>query len=592
MSAPVSPFSDLGLSAPVCRALNELGYETPSPIQTSCIPLLLEGKDILGQAQTGTGKTAAFALPLLQRLDLNQRQTQLLVLTPTRELALQVAEALQSYGRFLPGFHVLPVYGGQSMGLQLRQLKRGVHVIVGTPGRVMDHMRRKTIHVESLRSVVLDEADEMLKMGFIDDIDWILQQLPQERQMALFSATMPGAIRKVAQKHLHNPEQVVIKADTTTVETIEQRFWKVDGIHKLDALTRILETEEMDAAIVFVRTKNSTVELSQKLEARGFASACLNGDMNQPLREKTVEQLKRGSLDIVVATDVAARGLDVSRITHVFNYDIPYDSEAYVHRIGRTGRAGRNGKAILFAAPREMRLLRGLEKATGSRIAPLQIPTSAEVSSLRLQRYMESVINTVQTEDLVPYEQVVETLKQQSGFSAETIAAALVAQSGGSGLFAKSQARGKTESANSDSVARKHQDEKPKSKFKQKDSEFTPAGRDKPKRDKKKDKKSSSKDPGMLGYRLEVGETHGATARDIVGAIANEAGLDSQYIGRIRIYDNYSTVDLPEGMPKEIFQHLKKVRVQQKPLNISLLEALDRSRAKPRAPAKRERSSR
>ncbi|MCG6935212.1 MAG: DEAD/DEAH box helicase, partial [Proteobacteria bacterium] len=360
----VTSFRQLELNAPLLKALDEVGYETPSPIQAQTIPLLLEGKDIIGQAQTGTGKTAAFALPLLSNLDLKQKNLQVLVLTPTRELAIQVAEAFQKYAKYLEGFHVLPIYGGQDYRGQIHALKRGVHVVVGTPGRVMDHMRRGTLKLDKINSLVLDEADEMLRMGFIDDVEWVLEQTPSNRQIALFSATMPQQIRRIAEKHLNSPEQITIKSKTTTVDTIRQRFWPVSGVHKLDALTRILEAEHFDGMIIFVRTKTATTELSEKLEARGYAAAPLNGDIPQNQRERTITQLKNGKLDIIVATDVAARGLDVERVSHVVNYDIPYDTEAYVHRIGRTGRAGRKGDAILFVAPREKRMLAAIEKAT------------------------------------------------------------------------------------------------------------------------------------------------------------------------------------------------------------------------------------
>ncbi|MGD9255186.1 MAG: DEAD/DEAH box helicase, partial [Chromatiales bacterium] len=361
-------FDQLGLSAPLLAALQEVGYETPSPIQAETIPVLLSGRDLVGQAQTGTGKTAAFALPLLSRIDLSLQQPQLLVLAPTRELALQVAEAFQRYASKLKGFHVLPIYGGQDFKPQLQRLRRGAHVVVGTPGRVMDHMRRGTLVLDSLSALVLDEADEMLRMGFIDDVEWILEQTPPKRQVALFSATMPKEIRRIASAYLKDPQEVRIKVKTTTAETINQRYWTVSGFHKLDALTRILEAEEFDAVLVFVRTRIATVELAEKLAARGHNTAALNGDIVQKQREKTVSDLKAGKLDIIVATDVAARGLDVQRISHVINYDIPYDTEAYVHRIGRTGRAGRKGEAILFVAPRERRMLAAIERATRQKI--------------------------------------------------------------------------------------------------------------------------------------------------------------------------------------------------------------------------------
>ena len=367
MTSPVESFADLGLSSALLKALADIGYETPSPIQAQCIPILLEGHDLIGMAQTGTGKTAAFALPLLEKIDVKISKPQALILTPTRELAIQVAEALQSYAHGLPGFHVLPIYGGQSYTIQLKQLSRGAHIIVGTPGRVMDHLERKTLNLDHLKTLVLDEADEMLRMGFIDDVEWILERTPAEHQTALFSATMPEQIRRVAQKYLVEPREIKIKSATATVAAIRQVYWQVSGMHKLDALTRILEVEEdFDAAIIFVRTKTATVELADKLSARGYAAAALNGDLNQQMRERVIEQLKSGALDIVIATDVAARGIDVPRVSHVVNYDIPYDTEAYVHRIGRTGRAGRNGNAILFVAPREVRMLRTIERATRS----------------------------------------------------------------------------------------------------------------------------------------------------------------------------------------------------------------------------------
>jgi len=360
----VSRFDELGLPPALMSALQAVGYETPSAIQAMTIPHLLEGRDLLGQAQTGTGKTAAFALPLLARLDLAQKAPQVLVLAPTRELAIQVAEAFQRYAADLQGFHVLPIYGGQDYRTQLRGLQRGPQVIVGTPGRVMDHMKRGSLKLDTLQCLVLDEADEMLRMGFIDDVEWVLEQTPDTRQLALFSATMPEAIKRISGNYLKDPAEVIIKVKQTTADTIRQRVWMVSGLHKLDALTRILEVEEFDAMIIFVRTRIATAELAEKLNARGYAAAPLNGDIAQAQREKTVDSLKKGRLDILVATDVAARGLDVERISHVLNYDIPYDVEAYVHRIGRTGRAGREGDAILFAANRERRLLRAMGRST------------------------------------------------------------------------------------------------------------------------------------------------------------------------------------------------------------------------------------
>jgi ATP-dependent RNA helicase DeaD len=406
-------------------ALDRVGYETPSPIQAETIPHLLAGRDLLGRAPTGTGKTAAFILPLLARLDMDVRGPQALVLTPTRELAIQVAEACRRYAGALPGFQVLPIYGGQDYRVQLRQLERGVHVVVGTPGRVMDHMRRGTLDLESLHVLVLDEADEMLRMGFIDDVEWVLEQAPAERQIALFSATLPQAIQRIAKSYLRDPVQVSIAARTATAETIRQRWWLVSGLHKLDALTRILEVEPFDALLLFVRTKTATVELAERLEARGYAAAALNGDLPQKLREQIIERLKRGQLDIIVATDVAARGLDVERISHVVNYDIPYDVEAYIHRIGRTGRAGRAGEAILFVAPRERRMLRAIEHATRQPIEPLTLPSTETVNDKRIADFKQRITDAHAAGELDFLHGLIEQYQQEHDVPATEIAAAL-----------------------------------------------------------------------------------------------------------------------------------------------------------------------
>ncbi|MBL4638758.1 MAG: DEAD/DEAH box helicase, partial [Proteobacteria bacterium] len=406
-------FSELGLSDPILKAVQEAGYETPSPIQAQSIAPLLEGRDLLGQAQTGTGKTAAFSLPLLSRIDVKSKMPQMLVLAPTRELAIQVAEAIQSYARHMKGLHVLPIYGGQSMGIQLRQLQRNPQVIVGTPGRILDHIRRSTLKLGELKSLVLDEADEMLRMGFIDDVETILKETPDKRQVALFSATMPSAIHRVATRYLKDPVEIRIKSKTTTMETINQRYWQVTGMHKLDALTRILEVEEFDAMIIFVRTKNSTAELAEKLEARGYSSSPLNGDMNQAAREKAIARMKNGKLDILVATDVAARGLDIERISHVVNYDIPYDTESYVHRIGRTGRAGRKGEAILFVSPREKRMLFAIEKATRQTIAKMQLPSTEDIADRRVMQFNQQLSETIEAQDLSFFETVISNYQQE-----------------------------------------------------------------------------------------------------------------------------------------------------------------------------------
>ena len=435
-------FSDLGLSAPVLEALAEVGYESPSPIQAATIPVLLAGKDMIGQAQTGTGKTAAFALPLLSRIKVRTGPPQGIVLVPTRELAIQVAEAFQKYASRIKGFHVLPIYGGQSYTPQLMSLKRGAHVVVGTPGRVMDHIKRGTLDLGGVTCVVLDEADEMLQMGFVDDIEWILEQTPDTRQVALFSATLPAPIRRIAQKHLREPVEVTVASKTSTATNIRQRYWIVSGVHKLDALTRILEAEAFDGMLVFTRTKQSTVELAERLEARGFAAAALNGDMQQKDRERTVARIKGGQLDILVATDVAARGLDVERISHVVNYDVPYDTESYVHRIGRTGRAGRNGEAILFITPRERNMLRYIERATRSPLEPMDLPTIADVNEQRVARFRQRITEALAAGQADPFRSLIEEFEREHDVPAIEIAAALASLlQGGSPLLLKEKAR-------------------------------------------------------------------------------------------------------------------------------------------------------
>src|SRR5512139_750018 len=418
-------FADLGLSAHVLEALQEVGYESPSPIQAATIPVLLEGRDMIGQAQTGTGKTAAFALPLLSHIKVRGGPPQVIVLVPTRELAIQVAEAFQKYAARIKGFHVLPVYGGQSYTPQLMSLKRGAHVVVGTPGRVMDHIKRGTLDLGDLTTLVLDEADEMLQMGFVEDIEWILGHTPPTRQVALFSATMPAPIRRIAQKHLREPVEVTITSRTTTAANIRQRYWIVSGVHKLDALTRILEAEPFDGMLIFARTKQSTVELAERLEARGFAVAPLNGDTQQKDRERTVVRLKGGQLDILVATDVAARGLDVERISHVVNYDVPYDTESYVHRIGRTGRAGRNGEAILFLTPRERNMLRLIERATRQTIEPLTLPTVEDVNTRRLAKFKARIGEALAAGTGSFFRTAVQEVSLETGADLLTIAAAV-----------------------------------------------------------------------------------------------------------------------------------------------------------------------
>ncbi len=576
-------FADLGLSDSLLKTLTDIGYETPSPIQAECIPVLLQGRDLIGQAQTGTGKTAAFALPLMEQIDVKLTKPQALVLTPTRELAIQVAEALQSYAKNLPGFHVLPIYGGQSYTIQLKQLSRGAHIIVGTPGRVMDHIERKTLNLDHLKTMVLDEADEMLRMGFIDDVEWILERTPAQHQTALFSATMPEQIRRVAQKYLVDPREIKIKSATATVAAIRQVYWQVSGMHKLDALTRILEVEDnFDAAIIFVRTKNATVELADKLSARGYAAAALNGDLNQQMRERVIEQLKSGALDIVVATDVAARGIDVPRVSHVVNYDIPYDTEAYVHRIGRTGRAGRTGNAILFVAPREVSMLRSIERATRQPIAPLTLPSRADVTNKRVTDFKAGVVEVLNAEGLDFFANIVAQIAEEQNVGAEEIAAALAmmcqkgkplqipgedpvarplpaADTRRPGSFGERDRKPRSEDRG-DSRPRFDDRTASKPRF-EGGGESRPRSEDKPRR-------AMAPSSDMITYRIDVGRDHGVQVKDIVGAIANEAGIESRFIGRIGLYDESSTVELPAGMPAEAANALKRTRVRGVPINM------------------------
>ncbi len=556
MNQSIDSFAALQLPAPLLSALAEVGYETPSPIQAACIPHLLAGRDLLGEAQTGTGKTAAFALPLLACLDIADKTPQALVLTPTRELAIQVAEAFQKYAHHLPGFHVLPIYGGQSMVIQLRALSRGAHVIVGTPGRVMDHLERKSLKLDGLRTLVLDEADEMLRMGFIDDVEWILEHTPATRQTALFSATMPDPIRRIAQRYLREPQQVKIRSATTTVATIKQKYWQVRGADKLEALTRMLEVEEdFDAAIVFVRTKTATVELADKLEARGYEAAALNGDMTQGLREQVIERLKSGSLDIVVATDVAARGIDVPRVSHVINYDVPYDTEAYVHRIGRTGRAGRAGVAILFISPREMRMLKAIERATRQPIEPIALPTRGEVAERRIAQFRQQIMDVLAEENLDFFFEVVRRMEGEDGLATRQIAAALAflaqrerpLQPEG---LPEPAAAPVLRSESAGAASRAPSFEKPERKPRSKPVEKRDFG-----------------NAPLVRYRIEVGKNQGALPKEIVGAIANEGGIDGKLIGQINLFDDYSTVELPE-LPPELLDVLKRTRVKQVPLKI------------------------
>jgi len=563
-------FSSFGLSSPLLKALDDVGYETPSPIQEQCIPHLLNGDDIIGQAQTGTGKTAAFALPLLDRIDTKLNHPQLLVLAPTRELAIQVAEAIQTYAHHMKGFHVLPIYGGQAYNVQLKPLKRGVHVVVGTPGRVMDHIKRGTLKLDNLKALVLDEADEMLRMGFIDDVKWVMEHLPEERQIALFSATMPAVIRKVANQFLNKPQVVKIQTKTTTATTIRQRYWQVSGTHKLDALTRILEVEPFDGLLIFVRTKTTTVELADKLMARGFAAEAINGDIPQKTRERTIEQLKKGKIDILVATDVAARGLDVERVSHVINYDIPYDPESYVHRIGRTGRAGRSGEAILFVAPRERNMLRTIEKVTRQSIEPMQLPSAKIINEQRIGAFKQKITETLTNRNMEMFQQLILDYHEETGTEPLQIAAALAQLAQGEQPLLVSEKEPRP--------AHKEQRSRPDGKEKQLKTRPIPL--------------KSHPEIEMCRYRLEVGYRDDVKPGNILGAVANEADIDSDYIGSIDIYDEFSTIDLPAGMPGETFAVLKKTRVCGKALRISELGSTAHKSAPPKSKGKGKGKSR
>jgi len=576
--SPITPaespkFTDLALPEPLLRALAGVGYESPSPIQAATIPPLLDGRDVLGQAQTGTGKTAAFALPVLARIDPAQRKPQALVLAPTRELAIQVAEAFHKYAAFMPGFQVLPIYGGQGYAQQLSALKRGVQVIVGTPGRVIDHLERGSLDLSELRALVLDEADEMLRMGFIDDVEAVLKKTPDTRQVALFSATMPSQIKRIAQTYLKNPVEIAIKATTTTAANIRQRYWMVSGVNKLDALTRILEAEPFDAMIIFARTKLATEELAQKLSARGLSAAAINGDLDQKQRERAIQNLKDGRLDVLVATDVAARGLDVDRISHVLNYDIPYDTESYVHRIGRTGRAGRSGEAILFVAPRERGMLGAIERATRQKIEQMQLPSVETVNEARVSKFLEKITTALGSSELGMFRELIERYEREHNVPAAEIAAALAKVVQGNTPLLLEPPR------------------KPERPAFEREYTERPGGREasraarEPREPRTPRPDTGPRDPdvGMETFRIEVGYVHGVQPGNIVGAIANEADLESKFIGRIDIRDDYSLVDLPEGMPRELLEHLKKVRVGGQPIRIRRAEDADMTAAPPRA---------
>ncbi len=687
-SPDTTGFSDFGLPPFLLRALTDVGYETPSPIQMEAIPALLAGRDLVGQAQTGTGKTAAFALPILSRLDFKRGGPQALVLTPTRELAIQVAEAFQRYAAHLPNFHVLPIYGGQGYGPQLTGLKRRPHVVIGTPGRVIDHIERGTLKLAELATLVLDEGDEMLRMGFVEEVEKVLAVAPANRQLVLFSATMPPQVRRIAKAHLRDPAEITIRHETATVAETRQRFLMVSGPHKLDVLTRILEVETFDAMLVFTRTKVASEDLAQRLAARGYAAAPLHGDIAQAQRERTVARLKKGEVDILVATDVAARGLDVGRISHVLNFDIPIDIESYVHRIGRTGRAGRSGEAIVFVTHRERHLLHAIERATGQKIAPMPTPTVTDVNAQRVARFKERITAALDESDLDVFRQIVEQYVDESDVPAIEIAAALAKLAHGKKPMLEAEsphdrdARREDDDRKSPAGRRSHSQSppaRPTHTDRKPPSARQPTGRPSPSREARSDRKEpverhqrgeaplparkarndrkepveprqreetsyrarearhdrrepverrqrgeaplparearddrrspvdrrgpglaapSARDrreratseerrpldtprakrreqPGdieMERYRVAVGSTHGVKAGNLVGAIANEAGLDSEFIGRIDIREDHSFVELPVGMPRELVRHMRKVWVSGQKLDLTRVD--------------------
>ncbi|EMO5718212.1 MULTISPECIES: DEAD/DEAH family ATP-dependent RNA helicase [Enterobacter] len=560
-------FADLGLKAPILEALNDLGYEKPSPIQAECIPHLLSGRDVLGMAQTGSGKTAAFSLPLLNNIDPDLRAPQILVLAPTRELAVQVAEAMTEFSKHMRGVNVVALYGGQRYDVQLRALRQGPQIVVGTPGRLLDHLKRGTLDLSKLSGLVLDEADEMLRMGFIEDVETIMAQIPEGHQTALFSATMPEAIRRITRRFMKEPQEVRIQSSVTTRPDISQSYWSVYGMRKNEALVRFLEAEDFDAAIIFVRTKNATLEVAEALERNGYNSAALNGDMNQALREQTLERLKDGRLDILIATDVAARGLDVERISLVVNYDIPMDSESYVHRIGRTGRAGRAGRALLFVENRERRLLRNIERTMKLTIPEADLPNAELLGKRRLEKFAAKVQQQLESSDLDQYRALlsqIQPVAEGEELDMETLAAALLKMAQGERSL----------------IVPPDAPMRPKREFRDRDDRFERRGDrndrgprgDRPERGGEDRPRRERRDAGdMELYRIEVGRDDGVEVRHIVGAIANEGDISSRYIGNIKLFASHSTIELPKGMPGEVLQHFTRTRILNKPMNMQLL---------------------
>ncbi|MEX1299454.1 MAG: DEAD/DEAH box helicase [Desulfotignum sp.] len=561
---PVTGFEQMNLNPVVFSAVKDLGYDTPTPIQSRTIPCLIEGKDVVAQARTGTGKTAAFALPVLSRIDLTNKKPQVLVLTPTRELAIQVADAFKGYGRNMPGLSVLPVYGGQSYGVQLNQLKRGVHVVVGTPGRLMDHMKKKTLSFSDLFCLILDEADEMLNMGFIEDVEWILDKTPRDRQSALFSATMPPPVQKIARKYLNTPEQIILPQDTPDSADIHQQYCMIDQRKKTGTLIRILESVHYDGVIVFTKTRAATLEVAKTLQAAGFKAEALNGEMAQNAREQTVNRLKKGHIDILAATDVAARGLDVDRISHVVNFDMPSQVAPYIHRIGRTGRAGRTGEAVLLLNRNEKWLLRAIEKQTGTKITEMVMPSGEAINQKRTATFYNRISQVLAAKqaDTEVFETLVNEYARQEHVPVAKVAAALAKMAHGDTPFflKEAPARGSRTAVRKTSgkpiLPKKAPSEKPG--LPEKKVPVTPEALHAP-----------SPEKGMERYRIEVGTRHGLRPKDIVGALSNEAGLDSRHIGQIQIEPEYSFVDLPFGMPGNTFQMLKRTWIRSRRMAIS-----------------------
>ncbi|MFE3002420.1 DEAD/DEAH box helicase [Nocardia sp. NPDC059246] len=562
-------FADLGIDDRILRAIADVGYESPSPIQAATIPPLLDGADVVGLAQTGTGKTAAFAIPILMGIEMTGKAPKALVLAPTRELAIQVAEAFGRYAVHMPGLHVLPIYGGQNYAVQLSGLKRGAQVVVGTPGRVIDHLERGTLDLSQLQYLVLDEADEMLKMGFQDDVERILADTPDEKQVALFSATMPSAIRKISKQYLKNPTEITVKTKTSTNTNITQRWVLVSYQRKLDALTRILEVESFEAMIIFVRTKQATEELAEKLRARGYSAAAINGDIAQAQRERTIGQLKSGVLDILVATDVAARGLDVERISHVVNYDIPHDTESYVHRIGRTGRAGRSGDALLFVAPRERRLLDAIERATRQQVTEMQLPSVEDVNAQRVQKFGDTITENLTSVNLPLFRKLIEDYEREHNIPLVDIAAALaVGGHDGDNFFME---------PDPEPTARERRERAPRSFD---DRERGPRERREP----SGPSRHRATGAELVTYRISVGKRHKVAPGAIVGAIANEGGLRRSDFGHISIRPDHSLVELPADLSKETLNALSRTRISGQLIDLQLDQGPPGGRSMSRAP--------